>query len=555
MNGLKRALLMLMIAALLLPVCGFSESGMDELPEGWEEADPETEYWALSMWLQEMEGTVHLFDGEDNPLELEEDMRMAGGTVLETEEESLAVVRLDWERLAMMDEISRAGFDKTDHGDRISITLLNGSMYFRVGQPLEENQSFEVVMDDIVLAIRGTCGIVMKSGEGVPSVILASGHAVISAKTEGGEEPMEIEIGAGESVSVVTDESGGGIRFGKKKLPEEEVPAFLLEALRKDTFQLEKVYAETGWQPEKLFGEDVPMWMPPAQELDGIPAEWIGKTIGCGGWYHIDNYFRFTSATEMAEGLLGGRAENTRHITSVRRYSPHLYEIFYEKDGEIAERAIILPGATEEEVRLLKKCGKTARIMDRWDESKSRTAWLVSVDYKGPLNELYAEEYFFDITAPGVQQARPFVDYRPSGYCRSYNNVEAEFPDALVGRTRVEYAFGQVLYQYEFLSKGTIRSTSWSVWNTGQRTLDQEFTWNHISVYRISDHFYSLDSVEHEEEGGYFWMTVMIPGMSAEEVQFCREYLISEWGPDAPGAAKIDGNHFYEVYNDDVIEF
>lgn len=556
MNGLKRALAMLLTAALLLPVCGFSESDMEEIPEGWEGMDLLEEYDALSIWIQEMEGTVHLFDSEDNPLELEEDMRMESGTVLETEEESLAVVTLDWERLAIMDETSRAGFDKTDHGDRISITLLNGLMYFRVGQPLEEEERFEVVMDDIILAIRGTCGIVMKEEEGPPSVVLASGHAVVSALAEGDEEPAEIEIAAGESISVVMDELGGGIEFRKKKLSEEEVPAFLVEALRKDTFQLEKVYAETGWQPEKLFGDEVPMWMPPAQELDVIPMEWIGKTIGCGGWYHIMNYFRFTSATE----IIDGRWETPMRITSVRQYSPHFYEISYERNGDAAERVIILPGATEEEIQLLKKCGKTARIMDWWDASKSETAWLVSVEYTGLFHESYADEYFYDITASGILQARPFVDYRPSGSSICGVDLEkagqiAEFPDALVGRTRADYVYGQVLSQYEFMSKGTVRYTSWIVWNNGWREQDREFTWNHISVISLSDHFYCLFSDEHDAEDGFLYMMVMIPGMSVEELQFCREYLIGH-GPGAPGAAKIDGNHFYElVHEGDVTEF
>lgn len=62
---------------------------------------------------------------------------------------------------------------------------------------------------------------------------------------EPAEEPVEITIEAGESVSVTKDEAGGGIRFEKKKPAEDEVPPFLLKALRRDPEQLEKVYAET----------------------------------------------------------------------------------------------------------------------------------------------------------------------------------------------------------------------------------------------------------------------------------------------------------------------
>ena len=234
-----------------------------------EAAEQNRAYDALGMWLREMEGNVSLFDGEGNQLEAETDMRMSSGTALETEEESLVVVDMDRERLAIMDEISRAGFEKTDRGDRISITLLNGAMYFRVGIPLEEEESFEVVMDNIVLAIRGTCGMVQQSEEEGLTIVLASGHAAISRVPEAGEEepeaengeaePEVIEIEAGEQVSVTVVETEDRVSFEKKKLAEEEVPAFLVESLKKDTEQLEKVYEETGWEAEKLFPDGAPV--------------------------------------------------------------------------------------------------------------------------------------------------------------------------------------------------------------------------------------------------------------------------------------------------------
>ena len=283
MKSIQRFLALLLVAALLIPAGApaevIPEEGIvpseEEMPKSeWLTAEQEEEYQALGMWMKESEGTVTLFDLEDNQLELEEDMRFSSGTVLETEEESLAVVDMDRERLAIMDEISRAGFDKADSGSRISITLHSGAMYFRVGRPLEEEESFDVVMDDIRLAIRGTCGMVQQSEDGM-SIILASGHAVIThvpedngepedepdeeTPGEPGEEPEEIMIEAGEIVSVSKEETDDGIRFEKKKLAEDEVPAFLKEALRRDPEQLEKVYMETGWQledSEKTQGKD-----------------------------------------------------------------------------------------------------------------------------------------------------------------------------------------------------------------------------------------------------------------------------------------------------------
>ena len=282
MKRIRRFLAVLLTLVLLAPAISLPESGAQEMPEeggaqpeasmpeDWEAAELDEEYRALSMWMSESEGTVNLFDLEDNPLELEEGMRFSSGTILETEEESLAVVDMDRERLAIMDETSRAGFEKADSGDRISITLQDGAMYFRVGQPLEEEESFDVVMDDVRLAIRGTCGMVQQDDEGL-SVVLGSGHAVITRVPEGGgepeagpdvetagepaEEPEEITIAAGEIVSVAKEETEAGIHFEKKKLAEDEVPVFLLRALERDPEQLEKVCNETGWQTEALFSD------------------------------------------------------------------------------------------------------------------------------------------------------------------------------------------------------------------------------------------------------------------------------------------------------------
>ena len=167
----KRALAL--TAAAVLTV----SAGAAEYPEGFEEAEMWEEYLAQVMWVSEAEGTVNLYDREENPLELEMNMRMDGGKVLETAEESLAVVEMDRERLAIMDENSRAGFETAEQGNQISIALQNGAMYFRIGIPLEEEESFEIQMDDIVLAIRGTCGRAEQSEEGWLSIILASCHA------------------------------------------------------------------------------------------------------------------------------------------------------------------------------------------------------------------------------------------------------------------------------------------------------------------------------------------------------------------------------------------
>ncbi len=226
--------------------------GGGEIPEDWEKAETGEAYLAWNMWMSDAEGKVKLFDREENETELEKGMRFAGGSVLETGEKSLAAVDMDRERLAILDEETRTAFDEADRGSRIGLTLQQGALYFRVGKPLEGEESFEITVRDIRLAIRGTCGLVQVKEDGV-LIVLASGHAVITPGTEA--ETGEITVDAGESVFLEEAEAGGGIRYEKKRIPEDEVPAFLLQALDRDPEQLEKVCTETGWQTEALFGD------------------------------------------------------------------------------------------------------------------------------------------------------------------------------------------------------------------------------------------------------------------------------------------------------------
>ena len=521
----KRFLAALTAAMLLLPVSFRAEPGMEEYPEErweWEAAEEEEAYWALSMWMADSEGTVNLYDGENNPLELEEEMRFGSGTFLETEEESLAVVDMDRERLAIMDETSRAGFEATDQGDRISIALQNGAMYFRVGQPLKEEESFDVSMGDIRLAVRGTCGMVQKNGESL-SFILASGQAVITKKPESGngseEEAEEIIIEAGEIVSVTEEETAGGVRFESRKLEEDEVPGFLLEAFRRDTKQLEKVYAETGWEPEKLFGEDVPIWMPPARELDGVPEEWIGKIFGCGSWFEIQNYISFPSGKEI---LMGWEDDISKvyPLTSIREYTPHFYELCYARGASRDfHLGFLLPGITEDEIRQLKKARRVADAA--WELLQGSNQYVVMHLEDDPaLNRGFCSASFLeDVTSAGVKGAKPFADFRPSGFNHMSEGIfpshgmSSELPDSLVGQKIIIDPVWES--SIEFISKKAFTYT----WQP-----DITMTFTIGDVEKVTDHCYAIYGFT--ENSGEQNHMLILPGLSDREEQFLREYVL-----------------------------
>ncbi len=106
MKNRKRYLSFLLAMILLIPMTVPAESA--NLWKLLEQAQIEQDYLASTFWLSQWEGEINAFDRQDNPLDIEESMRIGSGTVLETAEESLAVVDMDRERLAIMDEISRS---------------------------------------------------------------------------------------------------------------------------------------------------------------------------------------------------------------------------------------------------------------------------------------------------------------------------------------------------------------------------------------------------------------------------------------------------------------
>ena len=266
MAWLKRAITVLISAVLI------ASTGLYAYAENEEKTDQNLEaatlgdqYDATNMWLSDLEGSVQLIEEGVPPMKPEKNMRMKSGQALETEEESLAILDLDRERLAIMDEISLASFEETHHGDRISISLTKGAMYFRVGIPLQDDESFEITMENIVLSVRGTCGMVQITDEEI-IIILASGHAIIS-KLETGQavvdEGEQISIEAGEKAVFPLQGTDSRNEYTKERLLEKDVPEFLWVGLWNDPDsdnQFDRVYKETTWMdPESAWIYDVLM--------------------------------------------------------------------------------------------------------------------------------------------------------------------------------------------------------------------------------------------------------------------------------------------------------
>ncbi len=208
---------------------------------------------AFLMRLRKIIGTVVLKDSEGESLDVEENMRLFSESVLGTKTESGAIVDLDEEKLAILDERSRAALEKNDDGSRLVIRLRKGELYFSVDEPLAEDESFDITFSDLRLAIRGTSGVVTIEDSQTSSVILASGHAMIYERGRQTGTAQGTEIQAGERVRIMSDGTGRKT-FEKETLSEEDLPPFLTECLRQDPDAVPKVLADTGWTGDSFAG-------------------------------------------------------------------------------------------------------------------------------------------------------------------------------------------------------------------------------------------------------------------------------------------------------------
>ena len=213
MKSLKTlSLILIAFLFLLTTACGNSGGSADSAK-------------ASTMRLVRTEGVVSLSDEEGESIPVEIDMRLFSGNAISTEVESRAGISLDDAKTATLDEKSLARLHQD--GKMLSLNLEDGALYFNVSKPLDEDESFEISTSTMTLGIRGTAGYVAAVDENTCRIILATGHAVITAidgKTQ--------EISGAQQVLVTITPTGA--EFTVLPIRPDAYPAILTEGLLAD---------------------------------------------------------------------------------------------------------------------------------------------------------------------------------------------------------------------------------------------------------------------------------------------------------------------------------
>ena len=210
---------------------------------------------ATTMRLLRMEGEVTLEeDGEKKSVR--ENLRLHSGNALMTAVNSLVSIGLDDTKIVTLDESSRAIFNQA--GKELDLELTDGSLFFEVQKPLEDDEKMDIRTSTMIVGIRGTSGWVSVEGDH-ESLIVTDGHVHVIGINPTTGERKETDVCAGQMVRtyLYNDRKVDSIMFYVDKVTERDLPEFLLDRLRENPALLDKVCKETGWDKDVILGRVV----------------------------------------------------------------------------------------------------------------------------------------------------------------------------------------------------------------------------------------------------------------------------------------------------------
>ena len=207
---------------------------------------------ATSMRLLRMEGTVKLYDSENNEKTLVDNMRFTSGDSISTGYASLASIALDDSKIVTLDENSRAQVLK--NGNDLELNLTAGGVFFEVNKPLEDDESFNITTTTMTVGIRGTSGYVSVDNEGIATLILTSGHVHITGTNPTTGETKNLDVGPGNRVRVYlyNDRTIGSVDFVMTEVTEMDLNDFIINYLCENQVARITVCTATGWSEDVI---------------------------------------------------------------------------------------------------------------------------------------------------------------------------------------------------------------------------------------------------------------------------------------------------------------
>jgi hypothetical protein len=203
---------------------------------------------ASTMRLSDYDGDVILMSETGKVQELKQDLRIFGGSKLNTGKESKAWVLLDEERMVTLMERSTARFNQS--GKSISLSLEKGDLFFNIARDLEEDESFDISVSTMIIGVRGTSGYVRENENGYPVLYMTSGKVLVYVEDPETGNTDQRKVKAGQKLTVIITD--GEIEMIIEDIPEAALPEDALFEIYSDEDLLEEVLEDTGWDKDTL---------------------------------------------------------------------------------------------------------------------------------------------------------------------------------------------------------------------------------------------------------------------------------------------------------------
>lgn len=217
-----------------------------------------------SIRLSRTEGNVKINNNKGKDITPSEGLKLYDGYEVKTEPAAYAWMELDTSRLAKMDSESQVQIQK--EGKHLDILVSQGSLFFNIEEPLNEDETLSIHTSSMMVGIRGTCGWVTMENPEHMKVYLLEG--TVSCRIESTDaDANDVSISAWQMADMQLKNGKGIITVNE--FTSLDIPGFVAE-------ELEPLSQSPDIEPSDHADVSVVLTMPvTAQEIQDL---WNGGT-------------------------------------------------------------------------------------------------------------------------------------------------------------------------------------------------------------------------------------------------------------------------------------
>jgi len=210
---------------------------------------------AVAVQMMKTEGTVTVTNSSARELKIMEKMRLYNGYFVSTDEKSYAWLNLDDTKLVKVDALSRVELRKD--GKKLELLVHEGTVFFNITEPLEDDETLDICTATMVAGIRGTSGWMQQTEDMETELCILEGETQCAFTNPiTGEKKVSV-VSSGEIARFSGGEEKENCNIEIQKAEQIDIPGFVLEEIAGDTELQDEILDKSGIDLRNLAGEEV----------------------------------------------------------------------------------------------------------------------------------------------------------------------------------------------------------------------------------------------------------------------------------------------------------